>query len=112
MKIKFERRWLEVTNNLQVAAQVGNDPSILRDLLIFDPEIPNFVIHLDFNMNSKSLNVFLVRKDFSEADKNEADDDAAYKYKPKAIQNLYPFEETLIKRIVNNITYFLWKKAM
>ncbi len=95
-----------------MAAQVGNDPSILRDLLIFDPEFPNFVIHLEFNMNSKSLNVFLVRKDFTDAGSNEADDDTAYKYKPKAIQNLHPFEGTLIKRIVNNITYFLWKKAM
>jgi hypothetical protein len=84
----------------------------LRDLLIFDPEIPNFVIHLEFNMNSKSLNCFLVKKDFSNAGKIDAEDDTTNKYKPKAIQTLQPFEGVLIKRIVNNITYFLWKKAM
>ena len=26
LKIKFDKRWQDVTNNLQIAAQVGNDP--------------------------------------------------------------------------------------
>ena len=63
-------------------------------------------------MNTKAVNAFLIRKDYIDPDNEESDDDTIQKYKSRGIPNLQPYENTLIKRIINNITYFLWKKAM
>lgn len=69
-----------------------SDPNLLRDLLLFDPENQNFLLHLEFNMNTKMLNAYLVRKDYTEVNPDHAggddEDDTAYRYKPKVIPNL------------------------
>ena len=91
---------------------MGSDPTLLRDLLLFDPVNQTFLVHLEFNMNTKILNAYLVRKDFTDVSYEEDDDDTAYKYKPKAVPNLHDHERVLIKKVINTITYFLWSKAM
>ena len=94
------------------------DQHVLPDLLIFDPETPHSLIHVEFNFSDKKVHLNLVRKDnyedhnaLSESARTVIEDDTAYKYKGKIVQDLLPSEDKLIKQVINHITFYLWKRA-
>ena len=92
--------------------QPSADGTILKDILIYDPEIKDFVIHLEFNMASKKLHLHHIRREIPENDKDqEIEDENKFKRKKKQVWALQPIESTIIKKIMNIIAFYIWKSC-
>jgi hypothetical protein len=72
------------------AAQLAREQVLLPDLLIFEPE--GTLVHVEFRFQDKSVHVYLVRKE-------------------GPFLKLTPSEDRLIRQVMNNIAFYLWKNS-
>ncbi len=125
MKIMTKENKCFVFNKLfrQQFANIGvKDEAIKQDILIYDPNgNKKHMIHIEFNLDYKKVMVYLVRRDLQESSRESRithegtgeEGIISQKYKAKPItEQLSPAEDKLVKQVINNITFWLWKRAV
>lgn len=86
--------------------------NFIPDLLIYDPDLRHFLVHIEFNLQLRNVQVYLIRKEKTEDENdNENEDDSKIK-KARKIKKLLYDEEVFVKQFINNITFWLWKRAV